>query len=128
MNREKEYDGIVIGAGHNGMILQGYLLKAGCSVAVVERQLAVGGGRDAHENSRKPGFWHNMHSVNHRAVPDLPWYRDLELASYGQEYIRPEVAAALLFRDRTAICWHNGDLDKTLASFARFSQKDARTF
>ena len=37
MNREKEYDGIVIGAGHNGMILQGYLLKAGFSVAIVEQ-------------------------------------------------------------------------------------------
>ena len=128
MNTCKEYDGIVIGAGHNGMILQGYLLKAGLSVAVVERHLELGGGLDAHENPRKPGYWHNMHSVNHRAVPDLPWFRDLELASYGQEYVRPEIAAAILFRDKTALCWHNGDVEKTCASIARFSKRDAQTF
>lgn len=128
VNAYKEYDGIVIGAGHNGMILQGYLLKAGLSVAVVERHLEVGGGLDAHENSRKPGFWHNMHSVNHRAVPDLPWFRDLDLASYGQEYIRPDVAAAILFRDKTALCWHNNDVEKTVASIARFNKRDAETF
>ena len=68
-NGDREFDGIVIGAGHNGMILQGYLLKAGLSVAVVERHLEVGGGLDAHENPRAHGFWHNIHSQNHRAVP-----------------------------------------------------------
>ena len=69
-NGDREFDGIVIGAGHNGMILQGYLLKAGLSVAVVERHLEVGGGLDAHENPRAHGFWHNIHSQNHRAVPN----------------------------------------------------------
>lgn len=124
---DKEYDGIVIGAGHNGMILQGYLLKAGLSVAVVERHLELGGGLDAHESSRA-GFWYNIHSVNHRAVPDLPWYSDLELESYGQEYVRPEVAVAMLFRDKTALIWHNHDVEKTCASIARFSPRDAKTF
>ncbi|MEE9613274.1 MAG: NAD(P)/FAD-dependent oxidoreductase [Desulfatiglandales bacterium] len=126
-NGHKEYDGIIIGAGHNGMILQGYLLKAGLSVAVVERHLELGGGLDSHERSRG-GFWHNVHSLNHRAVPDLPWFRDLELASYGQEYVRPEVAVAMLFRDRTALIWHNHEVEKTLASIARFSPRDAKTF
>ncbi|MCH8819302.1 MAG: NAD(P)/FAD-dependent oxidoreductase [Acidobacteria bacterium] len=125
---DKEYDGIIIGAGHNGMILQGYLLKAGLSVAVVERHLEVGGGLDAHENPRAHGFWHNIHSQNHRAVPDLPWFKDLELASYGQEYIRPEWAVGMLFRDKTCLLWHNDDVEQTCASIARFSEKDAKTF
>jgi len=127
-NGHKEYDGIVIGAGHNGMILQGYLVRAGLSVAVVERHLEVGGGLDAHENPRAHGYWHNIHSVNHRAVPDLPWFKDLDLASYGQEYIRPEVAVGMLFRDKTCLLWHNFDVEQTCASIARFSQKDAKTF
>ncbi len=127
-NGDKEFDGIVIGAGHNGMILQGYLLKAGLSVAVVERHLEVGGGLDAHENPRAHGFWHNIHSQNHRAVPNLPWFKDLDLASYGQEYIWPEIAVGMLFRDKTCLLWHNHDIEQTCASIARFSEKDAKTF
>ena len=127
-NGDRQYDGIVIGAGHNGMILQGYLLKAGLSVAVVERHLEVGGGLDAHENPRAHGFWHNIHSQNHRAVPDLPWFKGLELASYGQEYVRPEIAVGMLFRDKTCLLWHNSDVEQTCSSIARFSEKDAKTF
>jgi len=127
-NPDYEYDGIVIGGGHNGMILQGYLLKAGLSVALVERHLEVGGGLDAHENPRAHGFWHNIHSQNHRGVPDLPWFKDLELASYGQEYIRPEIAVGMLFRDKTCLLWHNHDVEQTCSSIARFSEKDAKTF
>ncbi len=60
----QEYDGIIVGGGHNGLILQGYLLKSGLSVAVIERHLEIGGGLDAHEGARS-GYWHNIHSVNH---------------------------------------------------------------
>jgi phytoene dehydrogenase-like protein len=38
---EKEYDGIVIGAGHNGLIHAGYLAKAGQKILIVERQLEM---------------------------------------------------------------------------------------
>ena len=124
---EKEYDGIIVGGGHNGLILQGYLCRAGLSVAVVERHLEIGGGLDAHEGTRS-GYWHNIHSVNHRNVPALPWYKDLELDRFGQEYIRPEVAVAMLFRDKKALIWHNNDVEQTCASIARFSEKDSKTF
>ena len=32
------YDGIILGAGHNGMILQAYLGKAGMKVLAIERK------------------------------------------------------------------------------------------
>jgi len=127
MRMEKEYDGVIVGGGHNGLICQSYLAKAGLSVAVVERHLEIGGGLDAHEGARG-GFWHNIHSVNHRAVPDLPWYKDLEMDSLGQEYVRPDVAVSMLFRDKTALIWHNNEVEKTCASIARFSARDAKTF
>ena len=123
----EEYDGIIVGGGHNGLVLQGYLCRAGLKVAVIERHLKIGGGLDAHEGARA-GYWHNIHSVNHRNVPALPWYKDLELERFGQEYTRPEVAVAMLFRDKTALIWHNNEVDNTVASIARFSEKDARTF
>jgi phytoene dehydrogenase-like protein len=39
-----EYDGVVIGAGHNGMICAAYLAKCGQKVMVVEKNMEVGGG------------------------------------------------------------------------------------
>ena len=39
-----EYDGVVIGAGHNGMICAAYLAKCGQKIMVVEKNMEVGGG------------------------------------------------------------------------------------
>ncbi|MBI4293563.1 MAG: NAD(P)/FAD-dependent oxidoreductase [Betaproteobacteria bacterium] len=123
----KEYDGIIIGAGHNGLIHAGYLAKAGLKILIVERQLEIGGGLDAHEGARA-GFWHNAHSVNHRGVADLMWYKDLGLAELGQQYIRLPVSVALLTRDHKALLWYSTESEKTAASIARFSAKDAKTY
>ncbi len=123
---EKEYDGIIIGAGHNGMICAGYLAKAGLKLLIVERHLEIGGGLDSHEGAR-PGFWHNVHSCLHRGVSDLMWYKDLELGKMGQEYIRLPISIAVLTRDHRAIVWHN-EPEKTAASIGRFSAKDGKSF
>ena len=125
---KKEYDGIVIGAGHNAMICCGYLAKAGLKMLIVERHLEVGGGLDSHENRRFPGFWHNVHSNNHRGVSDLMWFRDLGLAGLGQEYIRLPISVAMLTKDHRALVWYANEPQKTAASIGRFSAKDAKTF
>ena len=128
MTSEPIYDGIVIGGGHNAMVCCGYLARAGLRMLLIERHLEVGGGLDSHENPRFPGFWHNVHSNNHRGLCDLMWYRDLGLAELGQEYIRLPVSAAMLTRDHRAIVWYANEPEKTAASIARFSPKDAATF
>ncbi len=128
MQKTRDYDGIIIGGGHNAMVCCGYLARAGLKVLLVERHLEVGGGLDAHENPRFPGFWHNVHSNNHRGLCDLMWYRDLELARFGQEYIRLPVSAAMLTRDHRAIVWYANEPEKTAASIGRFSARDAETF
>ena len=38
-----QYDAIVIGAGHNGLIAAAYLARAGKNVCVLERREVVGG-------------------------------------------------------------------------------------
>ena len=38
-----DYDGLILGAGHNALILHAYLCRAGLKVACIERR-AVGGG------------------------------------------------------------------------------------
>ncbi len=125
---EQEYDGIVVGAGHNAMILASYLCRAGLKVGCFERHLEVGGGLDAHENPRAPGFWHNVHSVNHRGVADTAWYRDLEMEKMGQEYIRLPVSVAMLLEDKRSLVWYASEADKTAKSLSKISATDGQAF
>ena len=48
------YDAIIIGAGHNGLVTAGYLAKAGRKVLVLERRDIVGGA--AVTEAIFPGF------------------------------------------------------------------------
>jgi phytoene dehydrogenase-like protein len=40
----QEYDGIIIGAGPNGLTVGGYLAKAGLKVLLLEKRFELGGG------------------------------------------------------------------------------------
>lgn len=122
-----EYDGVVIGAGHNGMICAGYLGKCGLKVMVVEKNMEVGGGLDSHEDRNYPGFWHNIHSVFHRGLMTLPWYKDLELEKFGIHYYRPDPGVVHHFLDETYLGWF-ADLGRTVETIRQFSKKDAATF
>jgi phytoene dehydrogenase-like protein len=68
-----------------------------------------------------------VHCNYHTLVGVSPVYRDLGLHEHGLRYVRPEVQMASVFGDDTALTVHT-DLEKTCASIARFSQKDADTF
>ena len=120
------YDGIIIGAGHNGLILQTYLGKAGLKTLAVDRRPVAGGGLSTVEDPRHPGFLHNTHAFFQRAITAMPWYADLELERHGARYIEPELNVALLTRDGDALEWWT-DIERTVASFARFSERDAET-
>jgi phytoene dehydrogenase-like protein len=120
------YDGIILGAGHNGMILQAYLGMAGLKTVAIERRPVAGGGLSTLEDPRHPGFLHNTHAFFQRAITAMPWYGDLELERHGARYIEPELNVALLTRDGRALEWWT-DIRKTIASFACFSRRDAET-
>jgi phytoene dehydrogenase-like protein len=121
-----EYDGIIIGAGHNGLILQAYLGKAGLKTLCIERRHVAGGGVSTVEDPRHPGFLHNTHAFFQRAITAMPWYADLALERHGASYIEPELNVALLTADGRALEWWT-DIDRTVDSFARFSTRDAST-
>lgn len=120
------YDAVIIGAGHNGLALATYLARSGWDVAVFEARGEEGGGLATEEVTR-PGFLHNTHSNYHTLYGVCPVYDDLNLTEHGVRYVRPDVQMGSVFRDGTAITVHT-DLDKTCASLARFSEKDAETF
>jgi phytoene dehydrogenase-like protein len=120
------YDGIILGTGHNALVLQAYLCRAGLRVVSLDRAPVAGGGLATVENPRHRGFLHNTHSFFHRAATGMPWYRDLELERHGARYVEPELNVALILPDGRALEWWT-DLERTVESFAEFSAKDAAT-
>jgi phytoene dehydrogenase-like protein len=121
------FDGVIIGAGHNALVLAGYLAKSGLNVAVVERTAFVGGGAGTFPSPFLPGFVHEYHSQFHRNVPSLPWYRDLGLDRYGVEYIYPPVNNGMPLSDGRCLIVH-ADPEVTRRSLERFSKRDADTY
>jgi phytoene dehydrogenase-like protein len=120
------YDAIIIGAGHNGLILQAYLGRAGLKTICIERRPVAGGGLSTVEDPRYPGFLHNTHAFFQRAITAMPWYADLELERHGARYVEPELNVALLTHDGRALEWWT-DVERTVASFEQFSRRDAET-
>ena len=120
------WDGIIIGAGHNALVLQAYLGKAGLKVLSIDRRHIAGGGLSTMEDPRRPGFLHNTHAFFQRAITNMPWYADLELERHGARYIEPELNVAMITSGDRALEWWT-DIDRTAASFEKFSKKDAET-
>ncbi len=120
------YDGIIVGAGHNSLVLQAYLGRAGLKVLCIERRSVAGGALVTIEDARNPGFLHNTHSFYHRALNRMPWYHDLDLERHGAVYLEPVLNVALLSEAGEALEWWT-DFEKTVDSFARFSNTDAAT-
>ncbi|MEP6537116.1 MAG: NAD(P)/FAD-dependent oxidoreductase [Bryobacteraceae bacterium] len=123
---DSEYDGIILGAGHNSLVLQAYLGRAGLKTVCLERRPVAGGGLSTVEDSRRPGFFHNTHSFYHRAINQMPWYKDLHLEQLGASYLEPELNVALILRNGQALEWWT-DFERTIESAAAFSKKDALT-
>ena len=120
------YDGLILGTGHNALVLQAYLGRCGLRTLSVDRARVAGGGLATVENPRHPGFLHNTHSFFHRALTAMPWYRDLELERHGAHYLEPDLNVAMILRDGRSLQWWT-DIEKTVESFAQFSPRDAAT-
>jgi len=118
------FDGIVIGAGHNGLVLQAYLCRAGLRVLALERSLEAGGGLCTVEDNWCPGFYHNIHAVFLRGLAALPWYRDLALEARGVRAVQPALNLALLPGDGPPLRWYT-DEERTCAALAALSPADA---
>src|SRR4029079_16309004 len=119
-----DWDGIILGTGHNSLVLQAYLARGGLLVLSIDRAMVPGGGLATVDNPRLPGFRHNTHSFFHRAITTMPWYLDLELRRHGAIYLEPELNVARITPDGRSLEWWT-DLDRTVDSCAEFSLRDA---
>ena len=98
----REYDVIIIGAGHNSLTCGMYLAQAGLKVLMLERRLEVGGGLCTEEVTL-PGFYHNLHSNFHGAIPYMPPYFDFNLPSRGIHYYHPNANLGMPMKDGRAL-------------------------
>ncbi len=121
-----EFDAIVIGAGHNGLITAGYLAKAGMSVIVLERRYETGGGLCTEEIY--PGSRYNLHSIHHHDLTNRPFFKDLNLEKFGVKYIEPAVQlVAPSENGKKALLLYNR-LENTLKNMRKISERDANTY
>jgi len=102
MEREKDYDAVIVGAGPNGLAAAINLIRRFSSVLLVEAADTIGGGVRSAELTL-PGFTHDICSAIHPLAMVSPFFRKLEL---GLDWIQPEIPLAHPFHDGTALSLH----------------------
>jgi phytoene dehydrogenase-like protein len=119
----KQYDAIIIGAGHNGLICAAYLARAGFKSLVLEKRAIVGGAAVTEEIA--PGFrasiFSYLMSLLHPRIQE-----DLELKRHGLE-IMPCSDMLSTLDDGNYIIF-SANINRTQKSFARFSHHDAEIY
>jgi phytoene dehydrogenase-like protein len=119
----KQYDAIIIGGGHNGLICAAYLAKAGRKVLVLEKRHVLGGAAVSEE--LYPGFTFSVASyVVSLFRPHI--IRELELAKHGYEVIPMDCSFLPLPDGDSLARW--ADPHRSRREIARFSKKDAEVY
>ncbi|XP_030096858.1 pyridine nucleotide-disulfide oxidoreductase domain-containing protein 2 isoform X2 [Serinus canaria] len=125
---QQEYDAVVIGAGHNGLVAAAYLQQAGLRTAVLEKRHVLGGAAVTEEIV--PGFKFSRASYLLSLLrPQI--YADLELQRHGLRVLpRDPYSFTPLLEDRSPprslLLGH--DMAQTQQQIAQFSQKDAQAY
>lgn len=120
-----QFDCIVVGGGHNGLVTACYLARAGMHVCVVEKEKDVGGGVRTREMFG--GYQMDLGGSAHIMIHQTPIIRELELERFGLEYIDLDPFAWHPTEDGRSVAYHR-DLDRTCQSIAAVSERDADAY
>jgi phytoene dehydrogenase-like protein len=124
-----QYDVVVVGSGHNGLIAGAFLAKAGKKVLILERNEFLGGGVVTSEIAA-PGYLHDWHSALHVLIQANPLLRSDELgliSQFGLSYVYPDAIVSTVFDDGDHLTTYT-DIDRTCAGIARISPEDADAY
>jgi len=110
-----EYDVVIVGAGHNGLVCAAYLAMAGLRVKVLERRHVVGGAAVTEEFH--PGF---RNSVAAYAVSLLnpKIIHDLRLHAHGLTIVERRVQNFLPAADGRCLIAAEGETERQIAKFS----------
>ena len=107
-----DYDAIVVGAGHNGLICAAYLARAGRRTLLVEARAEVGGCAatvTALGNARV-----NICNCDHRVFRSTPIMDELGLAAHGLKYLDVTPGWVNMAHDGRPAWFLFHDYDRTL--------------
>ena len=118
------YDIIIVGGGHNGLVTAAYLARAGLKTVVLERRELVGGASVTEEIY--PGF--RCSTLAHAAGPLSPQITaDLNLSRFGLQMFIPEARVLALGSDGRSLCLYN-DTSRAVSEIEKFSAGDAKNY
>uniref|UniRef100_B8HRB7 Pyridine nucleotide-disulfide oxidoreductase domain-containing protein 2 n=1 Tax=Cyanothece sp. (strain PCC 7425 / ATCC 29141) TaxID=395961 RepID=B8HRB7_CYAP4 len=123
------YDVIIVGAGHNALVCAAYLLKAGNSVLLLEKNPIIGGACTTEElmPETAPGFKFNPCAIDHLFIFLSPVIEELELGKYGLEYLPCDPVVFCPHPDGKYFLAHRS-LQQTCAEIERYSPRDAEKY
>ncbi|XP_037660144.1 pyridine nucleotide-disulfide oxidoreductase domain-containing protein 2 [Choloepus didactylus] len=126
-----EYDAVVIGAGHNGLVAAAYLQRLGVNTVIFERRHVVGGAAVTEEII--PGFKFSRASYLLSLLrPQI--YTDLELKKHGLRlHLRNPYSFTPMLEEGTGgkgprSLLLGTDMAENQKQIAQFSRKDAQAF
>ncbi|XP_056208549.1 pyridine nucleotide-disulfide oxidoreductase domain-containing protein 2 isoform X2 [Falco biarmicus] len=125
---QREYDAVVIGAGHNGLVAAAYLQRAGVRTAVLEKRHVLGGAAVTEEIV--PGFKFSRASYLLSLLrPQI--YAELELQRHGLRVLPRDPYSFTPVLEgrrppRSLLLGH--DMAQTQRQIAQFSEKDAQAY
>lgn len=93
MWRDNQYDAIVVGAGPNGLAAAITLTRKKHSVLLIEAEETPGGGTRTKELTL-PDFHHDVCSAIHPLALASPFFRSIDLSTYGLHWIEPPIPLA----------------------------------
>ncbi|MEE8295526.1 MAG: NAD(P)/FAD-dependent oxidoreductase [Sphingomonadales bacterium] len=119
----KNYDAIVIGAGHNGLTNAAFLAKSGLNVLIVERNPHIGGASVSRE-LHKGWTYTNCSYVSSLFRPEV--FRELNLAKHGLQVVPFGCSATLSQSGEYIGSYPNYEAKRR--EIARHSLKDADAY
>jgi phytoene dehydrogenase-like protein len=120
MPSSRNYDAIIIGGGHNGLVNGAYLAKAGLRALIVERRHLVGGAAITEE--LVPGFHFTTFSYALSLLrPEI--IHELRLVEHG--FMPIQMSSSFAPSEDGDYLWLGSDRDANIHEISRHSRHDA---
>src|ERR1700712_2677564 len=110
-----DYDAIVIGAGHNGLVCAAYLARGGLRTLVLEARDSVGGTAASEPFA---GGTVNICNCDHITFRTTPVIEELGLADHGLRYLDMEPATVNMAWSGGPAWRSSHDVEQTIESLA----------